>query len=278
MVAWSREINFAEAARVASAPPPDLRSSFRPTYNLAVNLVGRFDRATAGEVLRRSFAQWQARRPDLLLGQLDHRVDVLEELGYLDGWALTRAGHGLARIYHEADLLIAEALRTEVLQGAEPSVLAGVLSAVVFEPRRARRVPGHHPPRRGTRRAAVQDRLGGSRTADLARRGAALVALAETIRATEEAHLVPRTRQPAPGLATAVTSWARGASFSTALAVAARDVGELAPGDFVRTMKSVADLAQQVSHTAEDTMVAAAARQAVDQLLRGVCAGVAPGA
>ena len=37
----------------------------------------------------------------------------------------------------------------------------------------------------------------------------------------------------------------------------ARDVGELAPGDFVRTMKSVADLAQQVSHTAVDTAVAA---------------------
>ena len=78
-------------------------------------------------------------------------------------------------------------------------------------------------------------------------------AMAERIRAVEEAHLVPRTRQPAPGLATAVASWARGASFSTALGVAARDVGELAPGDFVRTMKSVADLAQQVSHTAADT-------------------------
>ncbi|HXZ62470.1 MAG TPA: hypothetical protein VEG62_06985, partial [Acidimicrobiales bacterium] len=264
--------------RVAAAPPPDLRSAFRPTYNLAVNLVGRFDRTTAGEVLQRSFAQWQARRPDLLLAQLGHRIDVLEELGYLDGWALTAAGRGLARIYHEADLLIAEALRTEVLRGAEPSVLAGVLSAVVFEPRRARRVPGHHPHRRGPRRGAVQDRLGGQRTADLTERCAAVVTLAEHIRAVEEAHLVPRTRQPAPGLATAVTSWARGASLSTALAVAARDVGELAPGDFVRTMKSVADLAQQVSHTADDTVVATAARQAVGQLVRGVCAGVPPDA
>ena len=47
VVAWSTEITFAEAARVASAPPPDLRSAFRPTYNLAVNLVARFDRETA---------------------------------------------------------------------------------------------------------------------------------------------------------------------------------------------------------------------------------------
>ena len=63
---WSSETAFSEAARVASAPPPDLRSSFRPTYNLAVNLASRFDRETADDVLRRSFAQWQAQRADLL--------------------------------------------------------------------------------------------------------------------------------------------------------------------------------------------------------------------
>ncbi len=277
VVEWSSEITFAEAARVASAPPPDLRSAFRPTYNLAVNLVARFDRDTAGVVLQRSFAQWQARKPDLLLGQLRHRVTVLEQMGYVDGWTLTPAGHRLSRIYHEADLLIAEALGSDAFSGAEPAVLAGVLSAVVFEPRRARRTPGQHGPRRGKRRVQLQDRLGDKRTAELARRCEAVGAMAEHIHRVEEAHLVPRTRPPAPGLATAVASWARGASFSTALGVAARDVGQLAPGDFVRTMKSVADLAQQVSHTAEDTEVAVAAREAVSLLLRGVVAGGVPG-
>ena len=55
-----------------------------------------------------------------------------------------------------------------------------------------------------------------------------------------------------------------------------RDIGELAPGDFVRTMKSVADLAQQVSYSAVDTEVAAAAREAVTLILRGVVAGGLP--
>jgi superfamily II RNA helicase len=54
-------------------------------------------------------------------------------------------------------------------------------------------------------------------------------------------------------------------------------VGELAPGDFVRTMKSVADLAQQVSHSAVDTEVATVAREAVNLMLRGVVAGGVPG-
>ena len=281
VVAWSNEITFEEAARVAAAPPPDLRSAFRPTYNLAVNLVARFDRDTAHAVLRRSFAQWQARTPHLLEHQLEHRLAVLESMGYLDGWALTPAGRRLARIYHEADLLVAEALGAELLTGAEPSVLAGVLSCVVFEPRRARRLPGHQShqgPRRGKRRSPLQDRLGDKRTWELASRCQALGAMGERIRLAEEAHRVPRTRQVAPGLATAVASWTRGAAFSTALDVAARDVGELAPGDFVRTMKSVADLAQQVSYTAADPGVATAAREAVDLLVRGVVAGGVPGA
>ena len=278
---WSAETAFSEAARVASAPPPDLRSSFRPTYNLAVNLASRFDRETADNVLRRSFAQWQAQRADLLTIQLSHRVAVLEGLGYLEGWSLTPTGRRLSRIYHESDLLVAEALAADILNGAEPAVLAGVVSAVVFEPRRARRLAGSghghahghgHGHRRGRRKGPLTDRLGDKRIAELAWRCTALEQVAERIRAVEELHLVPRTRQPSSGLATAVASWARGASFETALGVAARDVGDLAPGDFVRTVKSVADLVQQVAHATTDADTAAAARSAVTLLLRGVVA------
>ncbi len=282
VVLWSSETAFAEAARVASAPPPDLRSSFRPTYNLAVNLASRFDRETADDVLRRSFAQWQARRADLLTVQLSHRVAVLNELGYLDGWSLTPSGHRLARIYHESDLLIAEALAADLLTDADPSVLAGVVSAVVFEPRRARRAAGsgraagHAAPRRTRRRGPLADRLGEKRLAELQWRSAALEHVADHIRSVEEVHLVPRTRQPSAGLATAVASWARGSSFETALAVAARDVGDLAPGDFVRTVKSVADVVQQLAHLATDPATAASAREAVGMLLRGVIAAGLP--
>ncbi len=169
VVAWSTEITFAEAARVASAPPPDLRSAFRPTYNLAVNLVSRFDRDTANEVLHRSFAQWQARKPDLLSAAAGPprggaRRDGVRRRA---GPSPLRAG-GSSRIYHEADLLIAEALRNDLLADAEPAVLAAVLSAVVFEPRRARRLPGAQGPRRGTRRGQLQDRLGDKRKSELA--------------------------------------------------------------------------------------------------------------
>ena len=255
---------------MASAPPPDLRSSFRPTYNLAVNLASRFDRETADDVLRRSFAQWQARRADLLTVQLSHRVAVLEELGYLDGWSLTPSGHRLARIYHESDLLIAEALAADLLSDADPSVLAGVVSAVVFEPRRARpsgrctAVPGPGPPP-GAAAARARWPTGWGRSGWPSCSGAAPPSSTWPSASGRSRSSIssPAPANPRPGLATAVASWARGASFETALAVAARDVGDLAPGDFVRTVKSVADLVQQLAHAATDPVTAASARAAV---------------
>ena len=126
-----------------------------------------------------------------------------------------------------------------------------------------------------THDAAIVDSMR-KRVIELEWRCATLEQVGERIRAVEELHLVPRTRQPSSGLATAVASWARGASFETVLAVAARDVGDLAPGDFVRTVKSVADLVQQVAHASTEPRTADAAREAVAMLLRGVVAAGLP--
>ena len=262
------------AARTC-APPSGPPTTWRSTWSR------RFDRETAHEVLHRSFAQWQARKPDLLSRQLGHRLAVLERAG------LRRSGL-------EPDAGRAAAVPD--LPRGRPPGRPRRWASDVLDGRRARPCwPASCPrsssspagpaacPGTATGRAKreaeerrLQDRLGDKRTAELGRRGEALAVMAERIRASRRHHLVPRTRQPAPGLATAVASWVRGASFSTALAVAARDAGDLAPGDFVRTMKSVADLAQQVSHIAEDPAVAAAAREAVDLLVRGVVAGGLP--
>jgi ATP-dependent RNA helicase HelY len=97
--------------------------------------------------------------------------------------------------------------------------------------------------------------------------------LAERIHGVEEIHLVPRTRAVEPGLATAVAAWARGAELGTVLAVAAKDCGEIAPGDFVRVVKQVADLAEQISMASGDETLARAARQVIPLIVRSVVAG-----
>ena len=67
-----------------------------------------------------------------------------------------------------------------------------------------------------------------------------------------------------------MASWVRGASFATVMEVAAVDVGEIAPGDFVRAVKQLADLTGQVAMVAEDKATKESAYSAVDALLRSV--------
>jgi len=282
VIVFNPETPFADMARVALAPPPDLHSSFRPTYNLTANLVGRFDRATAHEVLSRSYAQFETdrhsgpqRRP--LTETLARRLGVLEELGYVDGWALTDRGQFLRGVYHEADLLVAEAVLAGTLDGLEPSLIAAVCSAFVFEPRRARRV-GHAGPRKApvVRGARASDRLGQRRREELTERLGVLATHSAMLSGLEDVHLVPHTKAPEPQAAAAVAAWARGAPLGDALAVVARDAGEVAPGDFVRIVRQVADLCEQVARLAKDPATARAAEEAATAVVRSVVAHVPP--
>jgi superfamily II RNA helicase len=282
VIVFSPETPFADMARVALAPPPDLHSTFRPTYNLIANLIGRFDRATAHEVLSRSYAQFEAdrhagpkRRP--LTETLARRFGVLQELGYVDGWALTDRGQILRGVYHEADLLVAEAVLDGTLDDLEPSLIAAVCSAFVFEPRRARRAG--HPGARSTtmvRGARAADRLGQRRREVLADRLGALSRHSSVLAGLEDVHLVPHTKAPEPQAAAAVAAWARGAPLCDALAVVARDAGEVAPGDFVRIVRQVADLCEQVARLAADPATARAADEAAYAVVRSVVAHVPP--
>ncbi len=62
VVLWSPFATFDQVASLAASREFPLASAFRPTYNMAANLVQRYDRDTAQQVLRRSFAQFQADR------------------------------------------------------------------------------------------------------------------------------------------------------------------------------------------------------------------------
>src|SRR5690606_1031881 len=61
-VLWSPWVPFADVAALAASRTFELRSAFRPTYNMAANLVRRHDRAEAVRLLRSSFGQYQASR------------------------------------------------------------------------------------------------------------------------------------------------------------------------------------------------------------------------
>ena len=62
VVQWSPSVDSATAAGLASTRTYPLRSSFTPTYNMAINLISRFGRERARGSLESSFAQFQADR------------------------------------------------------------------------------------------------------------------------------------------------------------------------------------------------------------------------
>jgi ATP-dependent RNA helicase HelY len=62
VVAWQPGIDPKQVAGLASTRTYPLRSSFKPGYNMAVNLVARIGPAAARDLLEQSFAQFQADR------------------------------------------------------------------------------------------------------------------------------------------------------------------------------------------------------------------------
>ncbi|MDQ1484837.1 MAG: ATP-dependent helicase HelY [Actinomycetota bacterium] len=83
VVLWTPGLDPAAVAGLASTRTYPLRSSFRPSYNMAVNLVGQVGRDKARVLLESSFAQFQADRAVVgLARQIQKNTEALE--GYRD--------------------------------------------------------------------------------------------------------------------------------------------------------------------------------------------------
>ncbi|HWJ83556.1 MAG TPA: DEAD/DEAH box helicase [Nocardioides sp.] len=102
VVLWQPGMNPRELAGLASTRTYPLRSSFRPSYNMAVNLVHQFGRHRARELLEQSFAQFQADRAVVgLARQLKKAEDAL-------------AGYAEAATCHLGDFMEYAALRRQI--------------------------------------------------------------------------------------------------------------------------------------------------------------------
>jgi ATP-dependent RNA helicase HelY len=187
----------------------------------------------------------------------DRVCAMLSERGYLDpsGDDITDAGRQLSRIWSESDLLITECLRAGVWSGLNAAELASVCSAMVYEARRddpsAPKIP----------------------------QGAVREALAETVRLwgeiseREAEYGLPVTREPDLGFVWASYRWARGDSLDRVLNSMADNGSPLPAGDFVRWMRQLLDLLEQLSRAdAIEPGIRATAAAACSALRRGVIA------
>jgi ATP-dependent RNA helicase HelY len=102
VVLWSPFVPFEQVAALAASRTFHLRSAFRPTYNMAANLVGTYDVEEAHHLLNLSYAQYQADRDVVRLEARLERVrgnlaDARREAEspYGDVWEYRRAVEAL---------------------------------------------------------------------------------------------------------------------------------------------------------------------------------------
>jgi ATP-dependent RNA helicase HelY len=217
-----------------------------------------------------------AGRSHVIARTFDRVCRVLERLGYLAGDTVTADGRRLAGLYTELDLLASECMRRGLWDDLSPAELAACVSALSFE---SRQPDDTHPPR--LPKGHVPEVL-----ADMTRTWSELDQL-------EKDNDLSFLRPPDLGFAWAAYRWARGVKLESVLA----ESPDLTPGDFVRSVKQLIDLLDQIAaaaprpaapdRAAPDPAVApdpapartraprslsATARAAIDAMRRGVVA------
>ena len=75
---YSRFLRFDRMTEIAAAGATELRSSFRPTYNMTVNLIANYSRERAEELLEASFAAFQedAEQSDRSRDAVDTQLEI----------------------------------------------------------------------------------------------------------------------------------------------------------------------------------------------------------
>ncbi|WP_370324743.1 DEAD/DEAH box helicase [Euzebya sp.] len=189
------------------------------------------------------------RRTRSLATRFTRIVELLQRLGYLDDEpAPTTEGLRLSQLYAETDLVLAECLRWGTFEGLNAPELAALVSLFTYESRSAEEEQVFVPTQR------LEDAVD-----DVERHLKRVVELESELG-------LPATRDLDAGLVQVVYRWTQGVDLDRALGRS-----DLTPGDFVRSVKMVADLVRQI-RDASDGELQRVAREANHMLVRGVVA------
>jgi ATP-dependent RNA helicase HelY len=195
-------------------------------------------------------------RTNTIAKTFDRVCDVLSAYGYLapsgdGGLVISPDGQRLRRIYGEKDLLISQSLRLGAFDDLDAAEVAALASVLVYQAKREDR--GLRP-----RMPSVSLET----SVDI------VVREWSALEDVEEDNKLPLTGEPELGLVWPIYKWARGRHLQDVLSGT-----DLAAGDFVRWVKQVVDLLDQLAKIPGlDPRLARLCGDAIALIRRGVVA------
>ncbi|MDP9695953.1 UNVERIFIED_ORG: ATP-dependent RNA helicase HelY [Arthrobacter globiformis] len=195
-------------------------------------------------------------RTNTIAKTFDRVCDVLSAYGYLESTEdgqhrISTDGQRLRRIYGEKDLLISQALRQGAFDDLDAVEVAAFASVLVYQAKR-------------------EDRGLRPRMPSVSLETAVDIVVREwsALEDVEEQNKLPLTGEPELGLVWPMYKWARGRHLQEVLSGT-----DLAAGDFVRWVKQVIDLLDQLAKIPGlDPRLARLCAEAIKQIRRGVVA------
>ena len=161
-------------------------------------------------------------RTNVIAKTFDRVTQVLAKLDYLEGDQVTPTGKMLSKIYAESDLSIAETIKSGLLEKLSDIEIAAVLSVFLFESRKP------EPPK--IPNSQVQDAL------------KEVVSIWSKLHNLESEYDVKTQREPDFGFCWMAFRWGSGHGLNSVLRNS-----DLSVGDFVRAIKQLIDLLNQVA-------------------------------
>ena len=240
-----------EASAVVAATPgaDELPVTADPELKRRLDVAGRAEKVgrDVADLERRVAGKYQS-----LGAEFERVLEVLDGRGFIDleQWQITSDGEMLSRIFHESDLLVAEAARAGVFDGLSPADLAAVVSCLVYEHRSPEPPPAPWFSSQTVRQRWIE-----------------LAALSDGLQLEERRRELSIHRAPDPTFAAIAYAWVSGEGFADIV-----DDEELTGGDFVRTTKQLVDLLRQLAKVCTDRDTRAAAATAAEVASRGVVA------
>ena len=235
------------SARESIAPADDAITS-------DPHLRERMRHADNADRIRRDIERIEAQLRDevgSVAAVFERVLGLLRSRGFIEGWSLTPSGTVLSGIFHECDILVAEAIERGLFDDLGVADLAGAVAALVYERRASDDIDHPFPSEKVEK---VVERLED---------------LSLEIRDAEEAAGLPAHRFPDNGFSRAASVWATGGTLVRILDV----VPDMGAGDFVRTVRQIVDLLRQIERTSANPALAATANKAAQAMFRGLVVG-----